>query len=162
MARLLSFAKAIYNNLDHKPIHILEKGLVTGAVTEGGCKGFPLAIMNMTPGRRIEAKELLRYSISHLLIHCPPKLIFSSACQGPFMPSKAKNMCQRLRNLGAKFSETSFPHFKTYFTQINHCYHLRQQFNRFDSNNFTLSSMISFQNAWPIKRKAVYTLLCLL
>ena len=71
-------------------------------------------------------------------------------------------MCQRLRNLGAKFSETSFPHFKTYFTQINHCYHLRQQFNRFDSNNFTLSSMISFQNAWPIKRKAVYTLLCLL
>ena len=94
--------------------------------------------MNMTPGRRIEAKELLRYSISHLLIHCPPKLIFSSACQGPFMPSKAKNMCQRLRNLGAKFSETSFPHFKTYFTQINHCYHLRQQFNRFDSNNFTV------------------------
>ena len=36
LARLLSFAKAIYNNLDHKPIHILEKGLVTGAVTEGG------------------------------------------------------------------------------------------------------------------------------
>ena len=28
----------------------------------------------------------------------------------------------------------------------------------FDSNNFTLSSMHSFQNAWPIKRKAVYTL----
>ena len=25
-------------------------------------------------------------------------------------------------NLGAKFSETSFPHFKTYFTQIDHCY----------------------------------------
>ena len=28
----------------------------------------------------------------------------------------------------------------------------------FDSNNFTKSSMFSFQNAWPIKRKSVYTL----
>ena len=27
-----------------------------------------------------------------------------------------------LGNLGAKFSEMSFPHFKTYFTQIGHCY----------------------------------------
>ena len=27
-----------------------------------------------------------------------------------------------------------------------------------DSNNVTPSSMFSFQNAWPIKRKAVYTL----
>ena len=27
-----------------------------------------------------------------------------------------------LENLGAKFSETSFPHFKTYFTQIGHCW----------------------------------------
>ena len=87
---------------------------------------------------------------------------FSSAGQGPFMASRAKNMCQRLGNLGAKFSETSFPHFKTYFTQIGRCYRLRQQFKTFDSNNFTLSSRISFQNAWPIKRKAVYTLLCLL
>ena len=34
----------------------------------------------------------------------------------------------------------------------------RQQFKTFDSNNFTLSSMFSFQNAWPIKRKAAYTL----
>ena len=33
----------------------------------------------------------------------------------------------------------------------------RQPFKMFDSNNFTLSSMFSFQNAWPIKRKAVYT-----
>ena len=34
----------------------------------------------------------------------------------------------------------------------------RQQFETFDSNTFTLSSVFSFQNAWPIKRKAVYTL----
>jgi len=64
-------------------------------------------------------------------------LNFSSAVKGPFMASKAKNMHQRctflqgmggsgvrdmalplLRNLGAKLSETSFHHFKTYLTQI--------------------------------------------
>ena len=29
----------------------------------------------------------------------------------------------------------------------------------FDPNNFTLSSMFSFENVWPVKlRKAVYTL----
>ena len=28
----------------------------------------------------------------------------------------------------------------------------------FDCNNFILSSMFFFQNVWPIKRKAVYTL----
>ena len=57
-------------------------------------------------------------------------LNFSSAGNGPFMAGKAKNMHQRcnllagegvsrvrdmaplvLGNLGAKFSETSFPHF---------------------------------------------------
>ena len=68
-------------------------------------------------------------------------LNFSSACQGPFMASKTKNMCHRLRNLGTKFSETSFP-LKTYSTQIGRCYHLRQHFKTFDSNNSTLSSMI--------------------
>ena len=31
-----------------------------------------------------------------------------------------------------------------------------RQFKMFDSNNFTLPSMFSFQNAWLIKRKAVY------
>ena len=30
------------------------------------------------------------------------------------------------------------------------------QFQMIDSNNFTLSSMFSFQNAWPIKRKVAY------
>ena len=34
----------------------------------------------------------------------------------------------------------------------------RQQLKTFDSNNFTLSSVFSFQNVWPIKTKAVYTL----
>ena len=28
----------------------------------------------------------------------------------------------------------------------------------FDPNNFTLYLLFSFQNAWPVKRKAVYTL----
>ena len=35
----------------------------------------------------------------------------------------------------------------------------RQQFKPFDPNNFTLSSMFSFQNVWHIRRKAVYTLI---
>ena len=33
----------------------------------------------------------------------------------------------------------------------------RQQPKTFAPNNFTLYSLFSFQNAWPIKRKAVYT-----
>ena len=37
--------------------------------------------------------------------------------------SEVKDMASTsLRNLGAKFSELSFPHFKTYFMQISHCY----------------------------------------
>ena len=64
-----------------------------------------------------------------------------------------------LGNLRAKFSETSFSHFKTFFTQISHCYLFTTiiLFKRIDSNNFTLSSMFPFQNVWPVKRKAVYT-----
>ena len=66
-------------------------------------------------------------------------LNFTTAGKGPFMDGKAKNMCQRrsflggwgqwgeghqmasisLGNLGAKFSETSFLHFLTYFTLIS-------------------------------------------
>ena len=61
-------------------------------------------------------------------------------------------------NLGAEFSERSFPHSKTYFTQIGRRLFLDNNLKRFVSNNLTLSTMFSFQNAWPIKRKAVYTL----
>ena len=73
-------------------------------------------------------------------------LNFRSAGKGPFMAGKAKdNMCQRhnflwgrgrlrvrdnfflaplsLGNLGAKFSETSFLYFKTYFINAKqHCH----------------------------------------
>ena len=52
----------------------------------------------------------------------------------------------------------SFPHFKTSFTQIGHCYLYRQQLKTFDSKNFALSLMFSFQTEWPIKKKAVCTL----
>ena len=57
------------------------------------------------------------------------------AGKGPFMGSKARNISGGGRgtgmtdkappsrgNLGAKFSETSFPHCKTYFMQIDRCY----------------------------------------
>ena len=113
-------------------------------------------------------------------------LNFSPAGKGPFKAGKAKYMPQmctflwggggkgvveggsgvrhgptltgKFMSLWAKFSETSFPHFTTYFTQIGHCY-LKTMilFKTFECNNFTLSSMFSFQNACPIKRKAVYT-----
>ena len=56
-----------------------------------------------------------------------------------------------LGNLRAKFSETSFPPFKTYFTQIGHCH----QFKTFSSSNFKLSSMFSLQNVCPREKKAV-------
>ena len=61
-------------------------------------------------------------------------LNFSSAGKGPFMASTgtlswgeggsgARDMAPPLLgNIGAKFSETSSPHFKTYFTQIGHCH----------------------------------------
>ena len=72
-------------------------------------------------------------------------LNFSSAGEGPFMAGKAKNAPEanfprgngrqgggdsEVRdmtlpsqgNLGAKFSEMSFPHLKTYFTQIGRFY----------------------------------------
>ena len=105
-------------------------------------------------------------------------LNFSSASKGSFIAGKAKNMYHRgalfqrqagsgvrdmgpplLGNLGAKFSETSFPHCKTYFyLRKSAVATFTQQFKTIDSNNFTLPSMFSFQNAWSKKRKAVYTL----
>ena len=80
-------------------------------------------------------------------------LNFRSAGKGPFTVSNAKNMHHRgacfwglagsgvwemapllLGNLGAKFSEMSLPHVKTYFTQIN-IVTLTQQIKTTDSNN---------------------------
>ena len=60
---------------------------------------------------------------------------------------------------GAKFSETSFPHFQTYFMQIGDNYlYTTNIFKAIDSNNFALSLMVFVQNAWPIKyRRAVCT-----
>ena len=68
-------------------------------------------------------------------------LNFKSAGKGPFTAGNAKIMHHRgarfwglagsgvremapllLGNLGAKFSEMTLPHIKTYFTQIDHCY----------------------------------------
>ena len=48
-----------------------------------------------------------------------------------------------LGNLGAKFSKTSFPHFTTSFTQIDHCLTFRWEFKAFDFNNYTLSVYLS-------------------
>ena len=59
-------------------------------------------------------------------------------------------------NLGARSSETSFPHFKTILLK-SAVVIFRQQFKAFNSNNFTLSSTSSVQNAWPIKINTLYT-----
>ena len=48
-----------------------------------------------------------------------------------------------LGNLGAKFSETSFPHFTAPFRQTGRCLIFRQEFKTFDSNNYTLSVYLS-------------------
>ena len=67
-----------------------------------------------------------------------------------------------LGNLGAKFSETSFLHVKTYsvfYANLSLSSLDNNFFKKFNSNNFTLSSMFSFQNLCSRKRKAVhYTL----
>ena len=67
-----------------------------------------------------------------------------------------------LGNLGAKFSETSFLHFKTYsvfYANLSLSSLDNNFLKKFYSNNFTLSSMFSFQNLCSRKRKAVhYTL----
>ena len=91
-------------------------------------------------------------------------LNFSSASKGPFMASKTKkNVLEAhfpgegrgsgegdiatisLWNLGTKFPETSCPHLPK-SAAVN----FGKQFKMFDSNNLTLSSMLSFQNAWPL------------
>ena len=95
------------------------------------------------------------------------------------MAGKAKNLHQRrnfpgkrgsgvrdmalllLGNLGAKLSETSFPHFKTYgvfYANLSLSSSDNSFLKKFNSNNFTLFSMFSLQNLWSRKRKAVYTL----
>ena len=67
-----------------------------------------------------------------------------------------------LGNLGAKFSETSFLHFKTYsvfYANLSLSSLDNNFLKKFYSSNFTLSSMFSFQNLCSRKRKAVhYTL----
>ena len=99
-------------------------------------------------------------------------LNFSLAGKGPFIAVKAKKICARgalsweeggsgvhgkFRSY-SKFSETSFPHFKTLLILCKSAVVTFTQFKTIDSNDFTLSSMFSFQNAWPInRRKAVYT-----
>ena len=46
-----------------------------------------------------------------------------------------------LGHLGAKFSETSFPHFTAPFRQTGRCLIFRQEFKTFDSNNIPCLSI---------------------
>ena len=94
---------------------------------------------------RLELKFKLKLEKSLKIPHSTENpvfsLNFSSAVKGSFIAGKAKDMHHRgaifrgqgvsgvrdmapplLGNLGAKFSEMPFPHFKTYFTQIGRSY----------------------------------------
>ena len=96
---------------------------------------------------RLELKFKLELEKSLKIIYCSVphstenpvfSVNFSSAVKGSFIAGKAKDRGAFFRgqggsgvrdmappllgNLGAKFSETSFPHFKTSFTQIGRCY----------------------------------------
>ena len=93
------------------------------------------------------------------------------------MASKAKNMRQRCASLGggrrgSGVKEMACPRME--IQELSSLKHhslilrpvlrksavviFRQQFKAFNSNNFTVPSMFSFQNTWLIKRKAVDTL----
>ena len=89
------------------------------------------------------ALNILKCGKIFSLCQCSPLILAQQGqCKGPYMAKYCKpKICTRgtiswgkrgsgvrdmallsLGNLGAKFSEMSFPHFKTYFTQICHCH----------------------------------------
>ena len=88
-----------------------------------------------------------------------------------FMASQAKNIHQRCTFLVGGRRDMARPCLEIQELSSLKCHYLiltpisrkpaivifRQQLKTFDSNNFTLSSMFSFQNVCPIKTKAVYT-----
>ena len=90
---------------------------------------------------------------------------FSSAGKGPFMDGKEKKYTLFSGGGGGGSGAVGqwreghgprphweiflFPYLKTYFTQICCRVIFRQQIKTFDSNNFTMSLMSSFQNACP-------------
>ena len=56
--------------------------------------------------------------------------------------------------MGSKFSETSFPHFKTYFMQIKCNLYTTILLKKFDSNNFTSVSNVLFPKCVAHKKKS--------
>ena len=76
----------------------------------------------------------MQYTV-HVYASAVFSLNFSSVGKWPFMASKARkrapggwkgsgvtDIATLAGNLGAKSSETSFPHFETYFMQMDCCY----------------------------------------
>ena len=90
---------------------------------------------------------------------------FSSVGKGPSMPQRCtvlgRNGASGVRDMASPWEKPSSlkrhslilrPLLRKSAVDI-----FRQQLKTFDPNNFTLYSLFSFQNAWPIKRKAVNT-----
>ena len=109
------------------------------------------------PGCNKAVREIAAFSLN-----------FSSAGKGPSIAGKAKNMCQRrtflgeggsgardmpstsLWNLGAKFSETSFPHLRPILRK-SAVVTFRQQFKTFDSNYLTVFKCSLSKIPGPLK-----------
>ena len=103
-------------------------------------------------------------------------LNFSSAVKGPFIAARAKKYAPEVHFPGGrgvvecgtwphpcwKFRSqvlwNVIPSFWDLFYANQLLCPLQNNLTIIDTNNFTLFSMLSFQNAWAIKRKAVYTL----
>ena len=107
-------------------------------------------------------------------------LNFSSAGKRPFMASKTKKKCARgtlswgggegvvergtwLQSHCEIWGLSSLKHhYLIYPNQL--LLTLVKQFKMFDSNNLTLSSMLSFQNAWPLcilRHTSIYSFITL-
>ena len=83
-------------------------------------------------------------------------LNFSSAGKGPFLDGKAKNIYFSKKGGGGGAVEWTRPHWEIFYSHIlrpilrkSAVVIFRQQIKTFDSNNFTMSLMSSFQNACP-------------
>ena len=112
---------------------------------------------------KVKSNRLNRSKRPFLYCHPVFSLNFSSAGKGPFMDGKAKNIYFSKRGWGGggggaveggtwtppSLGNFFIPIFKDLFMQICCRVIFRQQIKTFDSNNFTMSLMSSFQNACP-------------
>ena len=103
-------------------------------------------------------EELINIKVILFLMQAVFSLNFSSAGKGPFMDGKAKNIYFSKRGGGGavEWGTWTRPHWEIFYSHIlrpilrkSAVVIFRQQVKTFDSNNFTMPLMFSFQNACP-------------